>query len=179
LLPGHYESLTESNCSHIVKKGYHVAFKWLEKFTELGESASENVNDRDELRMTLAVLMLEVAKSDFEESEAEIETMTAWLENQGLGLTSEDVSQLLDSARNEQAGSAGLFEYTRRACERMSMEERVQLVEQLWRIAYADGVIDKYEEAAIRKASELLYVSHSDFIRAKFAAEAASQREAE
>jgi len=150
-----------------------VAFKWLEKLTQLRESASEKGNDRDELGMTLAVLMLEVAKSDFEESEAEIQTMTAWLVNQGLGLTSEDVHQLLDSARNEQAGSAGLFEYTRRACERMSMEERVQLVEQLWRIAYADGVIDKYEEAAIRKASELLYVPHSDFIRVKLSARSA------
>lgn len=156
-----------------------MAFKWLEKLTQLGESTSKKGNDRDELGMTLAVLMLEVAKSDFEESETEIQTMTAWLENQDLGLASENVNQLLESARNEQAGSAGLFEYTRRACERMSMEERVKLVEQLWRIAYADGVIDKYEEAAIRKASELLYVSHSDFIRAKFAAEAASQREAE
>ena len=150
-----------------------MAFKWLEKLTQLRESASEKRKDRDELGMTLAVLMLEVAKSDFEESEAEIETMTAWLENQGLGLTSEDVHQLLDSARNEQAGSAGLFAYTRRACERMSMEERVQLVEQLWRIAYADGVIDKYEEAAIRKASELLYVPHSDFIRVKLSARSA------
>ncbi len=152
-----------------------MAFKWLEKLTQLGESASEKGNDRDELGMTLAVLMLEVAKSDFEESEAELQTMTAWLENQGSGLTSEDVHQLLDSARNEQAGSAGLFEYTRRACERMSIEERVQLVEQLWRIAYADGVIDKYEEAAIRKASELLYVSHSDFIRVKLSAKSAHQ----
>ena len=156
-----------------------MAFKWLEKLTQLGESASEKGNDRDELGMTVAVLMLEVAKSDFEESESEIETMSAWLQNQDLGLRSEDVSQLLDSARKEQAASAGLFEYTRLACERMSMRERVQLVEQLWRIAHADGVIDKYEEAAIRKASELLYVSHSDFIRAKFAAEAASQRETE
>lgn len=156
-----------------------MAFKWLEKLTQLGESTSEKGNDRDKLGMTLAVLMLEVAKSDFEESDAEIQTMTAWLENQDLGLKSQDVSQLLDSARNEQAGSAGLFEYTRRACERMSMEGRVELVEQLWRIAYADGVVDKYEDAAIRKASELLYVSHSDFIRAKFSAEAASQREAD
>ena len=156
-----------------------MAFKWLERLTQLGESTSEKGNDRDKLGMTLAVLMLEVAKSDFEESDAEIQTMTAWLENQDLGLKSQDVSQLLDSARNEQAGSAGLFEYTRRACERMSIEEREALVEQLWRIAYADGVVDKYEDAAIRKASELLYVSHSDFIRAKFSAEAASQREAD
>ena len=127
--------------------------------------------------MALAVLMLEVAKSDFLESDSEIQSITAWLSSQDLGLTKDDVTRLLDSARGEQARSAGLFEYTRRACERMSMGERVQLVEQLWLIAYADGVIDKYEEAAIRKASELLYVSHSDFIRVKFAAEATSERE--
>ena len=149
------------------KKGYHVAFKWLEKLTQLGESATEKEADRDELGMALAVLMLEVAKSDFEESDSELQTMTAWLESQGLGLTQEAVTQLLDSARDEQARSAGFYEYTRRACE------------QLWRIAYADGVIDRYEEAAIRKASELMYVAHSDFIRAKFAAGEISQREAE
>jgi uncharacterized tellurite resistance protein B-like protein len=34
-------------------------------------------------------------------------------------------------------------------------------------------VIDKYEEAAIRKASELLYVPHSDFIRVKLSAKSA------
>ena len=155
-----------------------MAFKWLEKLTQLRELTSEKVNDRHELQMALAVLMLEVVKSDFEESEAEIHTMAAWLERQDLGLTSVDVAQLLESARNEQARSAGLFEYTRRACERMSMGERVQLVEQLWRIAYADGVIDKYEEAAIRKASELMYVAHSDFIRAKLVAETTSKHEA-
>jgi len=154
-----------------------VAFKWIEKLTQLGESTTEKGNDHDKLSMALAVLMLEVAKSDFQESDSEIQSITAWLSSQDLGLTKDDVTRLLDSARGEQARSAGLFEYTRRACERMSMEERVQLVEQLWLIAYADGVIDKYEEAAIRKASELLYVSHSDFIRAKFAAEATSERE--
>ena len=154
-----------------------MAFKWIEKLTQLGESTTEKGNDHDKLSMALAVLMLEVAKSDFQESDSEIQSITAWLSSQDLGLTKDDVTRLLDSARSEQARSAGLFEYTRRACERMSMEERVQLVEQLWLIAYADGVIDKYEEAAIRKASELLYVSHSDFIRAKFAAEATSERE--
>jgi len=154
-----------------------VAFKWIEKLTQLGESTTEKGNDHDKLSMALAVLMLEVAKSDFQESDSEIQSITAWLSSQDLGLTKDDVTRLLDSARGEQARSAGLFEYTRRACERMSMGERVQLVEQLWLIAYADGVIDKYEEAAIRKASELLYVSHSDFIRVKFAAEATSERE--
>ena len=154
-----------------------MAFKWIDKLTQLGDSKTRKANQQDELAIAIAVLMLEVAKSDFDESDSEIQTMALWLESQDLGLTQQGILQLLESAREEQARSAGLFEYTRRACERMSMGERVQLVEQLWRIAYADGIIDKYEEAAIRKASELLYVAHSDFIRAKLSAQAPSQYE--
>ncbi len=37
----------------------------------------------------------------------------------------------------------------------------------MWQIAYADGQLDKYEEYMIRRVTELTYVSHSDFIRAK------------
>ena len=156
-----------------------MAFKWIEKLTQLGNSTATSEPDREDLGLTLAVLMLEIAKSDFSESRSETQKMEMWLDDQELGPNRRSGEELLVAARNEQARSAGLFDFTRRACEQLSMEERVELVEQFWRIAYADGVIDKYEEAAIRKASELLYVSHSDFIRAKFAAEATSQREAD
>lgn len=156
-----------------------MAFKWIEKLTQLGNSTATSESDREDLGLTLAVLMLEIAKSDFSESDSETQKMEMWLDNQDLGPNRRTGEELLVAARNEQARSAGLFDFTRRACEQLSMEERVELVEQFWQIAYADGVIDKYEEAAIRKASELLYVSHSDFIRAKFAAAATSQREAE
>ena len=37
----------------------------------------------------------------------------------------------------------------------------------MWKIAYADGNIDKDEEHIIRKVSNLIYVAHSDFIKAK------------
>ena len=40
----------------------------------------------------------------------------------------------------------------------------------MWKIAYADGNIDKYEEHIIRKVSNLIYVAHSDFIKAKLSA---------
>ena len=36
-------------------------------------------------------------------------------------------------------------------------------------LAYADAVLDKYEEYTIRKIAELIYVSHGDFIQAKMA----------
>jgi uncharacterized tellurite resistance protein B-like protein len=37
----------------------------------------------------------------------------------------------------------------------------------MWRIAFSDKRLDKYEDHLIRKVSELIYVSHSDFIKTK------------
>ena len=37
----------------------------------------------------------------------------------------------------------------------------------LWRVAYADGCLDPYEEALVRKIADLIYVPHRDFIRTK------------
>ena len=49
-------------------------------------------------------------------------------------------------------------------------EQKLALIEQMWRVAYADGDLDKYEEYTIRKLSDLLYVEHHEFIRAKLRA---------
>ena len=42
-------------------------------------------------------------------------------------------------------------------------------MESLWRVAYADGDLDKYEERLIRQVADLTHVSHKDFIRLKLA----------
>ena len=147
-----------------------MAFKWLAR---LVPQASETAENSDNLSRAIAVLMLEVAQSDFEETEEETSSLLAALAKY-IGEDSHISQDLLASARDDKANSAGLYEFTRLACTEMSLADRCTLIEQLWGIAYADGVIDKYEEAAIRKVSELLYVPHSDFIKAKLAAENAS-----
>ena len=149
-----------------------MAFKWLSRLVPQASEAAEN---SDNLSRAIAVLMLEVAQSDFEETEEETSALIAGL-TEYLGESSHTSQDLLASARDDKANSAGLYEFTRLACTQMSVSERCTLIEQLWHIAYADGVIDKYEEAAIRKVSELLYVPHSDFIKAKLAAANATNK---
>ena len=149
-----------------------MAFKWLARLVPQASEAAEN---SDNLSRALAVLMLEVAQSDFEETEEETSALVAGLAEY-LGEDSHTSQDLLASARDDKANSAGLYEFTRLTCTEMSVSERCALIEQLWHIAYADGVIDKYEEAAIRKVSELLYVPHSDFIKAKLAAANATNK---
>ena len=146
-----------------------MAFKWLEQLTRMNTEERTDRTEQELLNRALAVLMLEIAQSDFTESAPETQTIKALLETyhsqEGCA-----ADELLESARGEKEQSAGLYAYTRLACNELSIEARITLVEQFWQIAYADGVVDKYEEAAIRKASDLLYVPHSDFIKAKLSA---------
>ena len=48
-----------------------------------------------------------------------------------------------------------------------SQEQKRKVIEHLWQVAYADGILDKYEEYMVRKIADLIYVSHKDFINAK------------
>ena len=64
-----------------------------------------------------------------------------------------------------------LHEFTSLLHGRLSNEEKVMLIEQIWRIILADDYVDKYEEHLVRRIAELLYVSHSDYIRAKLSAQ--------
>jgi len=48
-----------------------------------------------------------------------------------------------------------------------SPQHKIKLIDQLWKIAYADKALDKYKEQVIRRITELIYVSHSDFITSK------------
>jgi uncharacterized tellurite resistance protein B-like protein len=49
----------------------------------------------------------------------------------------------------------------------LSQPERVRLIEQLWRVAYADGGLDPYEDHFVRKIGHLLYVTNTDIILAR------------
>jgi uncharacterized tellurite resistance protein B-like protein len=54
-----------------------------------------------------------------------------------------------------------------------SLEQKIQFIESLWRIAFIDGVLDPQEEYLVRKIANLLHVSHADFIQTKNHASAA------
>ena len=89
-----------------------MAFKWLARLVPQASEAAEN---SDNLSRAIAVLMLEVAQSDFEETEEETNSLLAALAKH-LGEDSHTHEDLLASARYDNANSAGLYEFTRLVC---------------------------------------------------------------
>ena len=74
-------------------------------------------------------------------------------------LSEEQTKGLLAAATTKAAESLELFGFVRRIMQEMDEAERVEVIEMLWEVAYADGVLDPHEDALIRRVAGLIYVT--------------------
>lgn len=118
------------------------------------------------VELAAAVLLFEVAWADHDISDVELQTVREALIRE-FGIDAATVDELVAESRSQHEDSVGVHRFTRAIVEVWTSEQRFQLVVQLWRLAFCDAHVDKYEDAAIRKIAELLYVSHREFISAK------------
>ena len=122
-----------------------------------------------DLRLATAALLVEVARADFERTAEEEKALAVHLET-FLKLPSEEVRSIISSATDKVDRATSLYEFTSLINENCSNDQKFSLMCAMWHIAHADGDIDRYEEHIIRRVSELIHLSHSDYIRAKLLA---------
>ena len=110
-------------------------------------------------------LMLEIARADNDVEVIETDEIISSLREifQDLNLGEEEFLSDLKELVEE---SISTYEFTHVINEQCSRDEKIKILEALWRVSYVDGRIDKYEEYFIRKIMDLLHLSHSDFIKA-------------
>jgi len=134
-------------------------FKQLLDGNDLGEQHKADPN------LAIACLLCEVAGADSQISVSEV-VAKKQLVGRLLNLDANQTDILLSRAEEKSKQSASLYEFTTQLRE-LSQETRYSLIQAMWKVAHADGEIDPLEDAVIRKSAELLYVDHSEFIRAK------------
>ncbi|MBT3203280.1 MAG: TerB family tellurite resistance protein, partial [Gammaproteobacteria bacterium] len=120
--------------------------------------------------LATAVLMVEVSKADFSQDETELQSIRQLLLDH-LSLCEEEVDTLLVNAHEEADRLVSLQHITRLMNEQLDQRAKAKVIELMWMVAYADGEKHHYEEHLLRKVSDLLYVSHEDFIKARHKAE--------
>jgi len=125
---------------------------WLE------DEGQAQTGGRDELQVAVAALLIEAARVDdaFEEKER---TVIARLLERRFGLGAVEAQLLEDAAEQRAERSAQLFGFTRTINQRLPRERRVELIEMLWEVAYADGVLDPLEDTLLRRIGGLIDVS--------------------
>lgn len=132
--------------------------------TNIANRAQDDTEHR--LQLATAALMIEMMHQDDQAHEAEDAAIRQALKKK-FSLNDDETDALFNLAHAEQKQATDYFQFTRLINENFSQPQKIKVIEYLWQVAYADGHLDNYEEHMVRKIADLLYISHSDFIRSK------------
>ncbi len=116
--------------------------------------------------LAIAALLIEVAMADHILNEHEFASLQHLLKQKFL-LADTQITELIELAKEESAEATSLHQFTLLVHQHCDDKEKFELLVSMWELAFADESLDKYEEYLIRKVADLIYVSHSEFIRAK------------
>lgn len=123
------------------------------------------------LQLATTALLLEVTRADHhfshDERRAVVDAVQRFFK-----LSPVETDELIKLAEREVEDATDLYQFTRLVNDHFDYEQKLGVMEMLWRMAFADGNKDKYEEYLIRRLADLLYVSHKDFIRLRQIVEA-------
>jgi uncharacterized tellurite resistance protein B-like protein len=143
--------------------------KALRNFFDQHIAAQSNETHADAERraqIAAAVLLVEVARSDQNFSDDERQAVLESVQRR-FSLSTAEAQQLLALAELQSHGAHDIYQFTSQVDATFQVEQKVRLVEELWRAAYSDAELHAYEEHLIRRVADLLHLSHSQFITAK------------
>lgn len=153
-------------------QNYHVARQMLKAIKDFVENQllmPEVVAREDEehaMRLATAALLVEMSRQDETIHEKERVTITNILRNR-FELSPAEVEELYTLAESEVKEAVDYYQFTSLIKDNFNPKQKEKVVELLWQVAIADGDIDSFEEHMVRRISDLLYLPHSSFIRAK------------
>jgi uncharacterized tellurite resistance protein B-like protein len=123
----------------------------------LNRGREETGQRPDELQLALTALLIEAAFCDDHFDPTERAVISRLLESR-FKLSQSEARALLAAGEAAATASAELFHLTRIINHRLTFDQRIELVEMLWEVAYADRVLDEYEDSLLRRVGGLIYV---------------------
>jgi uncharacterized tellurite resistance protein B-like protein len=139
---------------------------FVKKFFSNSQDNTKQEGTPHDIRIATCAILLEMAGIDGEFSESEREDILSVLKK-SYDLSDEDISELITASEEELKGSIDLWKFTNLINQNYSMDEKIQIIEIIWEVAYSDGKLDQHEDYLIHKLANLLRLSHKQLIDAK------------
>jgi uncharacterized tellurite resistance protein B-like protein len=146
------------------------------KFSELFErvsgdqSRARNLRE-EELRLAAAALLIHAAVIDGNFDGEERRKLKALLKAR-FDLGDAEVRDLIKEAEEQEQEAVDLYRFTSFLCAELNQDGRKRVIERLWEVVLADGVVHEFEANLVWRASELLGVSTRDRVLLRKAVEA-------
>jgi len=136
-----------------------------------GDRAEEDTDTVDDTRLAAAALLVHASTIDGYVEEAETERLQSVLKDR-YGLSDDQMHELVVAAERSERDAVDIYSFTSKLKKALSEDERLQIIEMMWEIAYADGEVHGYEENLIWRTAELMGISSRERIRARKKVEA-------
>ena len=142
-----------------------IAKRFFGKVTENSSKPAAEQSEHD-IRVATCALLVEIARIDEKFTQSEMETILSILKEK-YGLSPEHADALIAEAEKELEESVDLWQFARLINENYTNDEKIEIIEILWRVVYVDGKMDQYEHYLMSKLKNLLRLSHNQLIDAK------------
>lgn len=139
-------------------------------FPDTGTAGGSPDPDGHQLAVAATALMVQLARVDNNEDERELNTIVDCAVRVH-EVTPDEARSILEDALDHADDSTSLYEFTGVLNEQLSQQAKQAVLESIWRVALADGRIDKYEEQLIRRIADLLHLHHREYMQARHRAE--------
>lgn len=120
----------------------------------------------DDQKLAVAALLIEAARMDQDFDDGERETIASLL-TERFDLTATEAATLIENADQKVQASAQYHPFTHAINQQLEPDEKVEIIEMLWRVAYADGALDPHEDQLVRQVAGLIHVTDRDRMLAR------------
>ena len=130
------------------------------------EVAANPEDAKQRLQLATCVVLLEVARSDDEFCEDERRHIVATMRKR-FDLSEDDAHELIEAATAKREESVDLWSFTHQINKGSNIKEKIGIIEEVWRVIFADGTLDGHEDFLIHRLAKLFHLSHAQLIEAK------------
>jgi len=128
-------------------------------------------DERHTIELATAALLVETLRADSTLHDAERDAVLAAVRGK-FGLSAQEADTLVALAEEEVRQATDLFQFTSLVNRHFDADRKVQVIEAMWRVAWADGAISAHERHLMRRIADLLHVPHRDYVAAQARAKA-------
>lgn len=139
--------------------------QWIKNLT--ADNASSEAPESHWVERLGALLLIEIARSDTTIDAVELEAIRLAIQTSSPSIEPAEIEEIIIAAQHDVETTVSLHAQVRQINSVFNRQQKLLLVEQMWRVAYADGDLDKYEESMVRKLCGLIHVPHQEYIQAK------------
>lgn len=142
-------------------------FSLIKQLFDAPETPDAEAPDHAErVKVATCVVLLEAARADKDFGDEErlhiVETLRSRFD-----LSAGDAEELIGAATSARDESVDLWSFTNHINQGLTLPEKIEIIEEVWRVMFADGSLDGHEDVLIHKLSRLLNVTHKELIEAK------------